>query len=80
MIARSRRKGRRRKAARKAAIASDGDDAGQQAVAVLDRAVGVELGLDERAVALRPGRAAQARAGQAHGGAGEDDQRQDHER
>ena len=50
------------------------DHAGQQPIAVLDGAVGVELGLDDRAVALGPRRAAQPRAGQPHAGAGEDDQ------
>ena len=55
----------------------DGDDPGQHAVAELDGRVQAELLLHGRGVgpghALRPGRAAQARRGQAHQTAGDDD-------
>ena len=55
----------------------EGDEAGEHAVAELDPRVRVELGHQAPVgVALRPVRAAQARSGDAHRGAGEDDDRQ----
>ena len=53
----------------------DADEAGEDAVAVLDHRVGVER-RHRAAVALGPVRAAEARAGEADAGAGEDDQRE----
>ena len=53
----------------------EADEAGEDAVAVLDHRVGIERG-DRLAVALGPVRAAEAGAGEAHARAGEDDQRE----
>ena len=53
----------------------EADEAGEQAVAVLDHRVGVER-RHGAAVALGPVRAAEPGAGEAHGGAGQHDQRQ----
>ena len=57
----------------------EADEAGQHPVAELDHGVRLERRRD-LAVALRPVRAAEAGAREAHGGAGEDDQRQEDER
>ena len=53
----------------------EADEAGEQPVAVLDHRVGVERG-HRPAVALGPVRAAEARSGQPHRGAGQHDQRE----